>query len=182
MVYTFAMGSQQLYDFIDNNPACTSYPNDYTNKFQVISENDRVVAINNVMDVDLYGQVSSESLGCKHISGTGGQFDFNYAAYHSKEGQSFICITSTKVDKEGQVKSRIQPFLQPGTIVTLPRTTVHQIVTEYGIADLKGKSTVERAIALINIAHPDFREGLIRQAEEMNILNPNSFWASKVKN
>ncbi len=185
MVYTFAMGSEKLYDFIDNNPVCMSYPVNYTNKLERIAANDKAIAVNNAIEVDLYGQVSSESLGFRHISGTGGQFDFNYGSYHSKGGKSFICISSTKRDKDGTIKSRIQPFFESGTIVTLPRTAVHYVVTEYGMANLKGKTTWERAEALIAIAHPDFREELIRHADKMNIWKSSphvqSGWAEMKK-
>lgn len=171
MVYTFALGSQKLYDFIDRNPFCASFPVDYTNKLEHIAANDNAVAINNAIEIDLYGQVSSESHGFRHISGTGGQFDYTYGCYHAKNGQSFICLSSTKKDKAGYLRSRIRPFLDPGTITTLPRTVVHYVVTEYGMVNLKGKSTWERAQALISIAHPDFREELMGQALKMNICN-----------
>jgi len=169
MVYTFALGSQKLYDFLDRNPCCASYSVDYTNNPQRIASNDNMMAINNAVEVDLYGQVSSESTGVRQISGTGGQFDYIFGAYHSRGGKSFICLSSTKMDKQGQLKSRIRPFLEQGSIVTISRTISHYIVTEYGTAVLKGKSTWERAEALINIAHPDFREDLIRDAEKMGI-------------
>lgn len=169
MVYTFALGSEKLYGFIDRNPACASYPVGYVNDLHRIAANDRAVSINNAVEVDLYGQVCSESSGFRHISGTGGQFDFAYGSYHSKGGKAFICLASTKTDKEGNRTSRIRPFVDHGTIVTLPRTAVQYVVTEYGVASLKGKSTWQRAEALINIAHPDFREGLVRDAEKMNI-------------
>ena len=171
MVYTFALGSQKLYDFIDKNSVCSSFPVDYTNDFQRIAANDKAISVNNAVEVDLYGQVSSESFGFRQISGTGGQFDYNYGSYHSKGGKSFICLSSTKKDKAGNIKSRIQPFLENGTIVTLPRTITQCVVTEYGMAELKGKSTWERAEALIGIAHPDFREELCQKAQKMNIWN-----------
>lgn len=171
LVYTFALGSQKLYDFIDHNPFCSSFPVDYTNKLEHIAANENAVAINNAIEIDLYGQVSSESHGFRHISGTGGQFDYTYGCYHSKNGKSFICLTSTKEDKAGNIRSRIRPFLDPGTITTLPRTVVNYVVTEYGMVNLKGKSTWERAQALISIAHPDFRDELMEQAENMNIGN-----------
>lgn len=169
MVYTFALGSQDLYDFIDNNPACASYSVGYTNKLSHISANDDVVSINNAIEVDLYGQVSSESSGFRHITGTGGQFDFAYGAYHSRRGKSFICLSSTVTAKDGTVSSRIRPVFDPGSIVTLPRTMTQYVVTEFGKVNLKGKSTWERAEALISIAHPDFRDELIKEAQQMNI-------------
>ncbi|WP_300670048.1 acetyl-CoA hydrolase/transferase C-terminal domain-containing protein [Desulfoluna sp.] len=169
MVYAFALGSQRLYDFLDNNPACASYAVDYTNGLFNIAANDRVVSINNALEVDLYGQVSSESAGYRHITGTGGQFDFAYGAYHSKGGKSFICLSSTARNKEGQLISRIKPVFDPGTVVTLPRSITEYVVTEYGMVSLKGKSTWERAEALISIAHPDFRDDLVRDAQRMRI-------------
>jgi acyl-CoA hydrolase len=169
MVYTFALGSQKLYDFIDQNRCCASYSVDYTNNPENIRANDNTIAINNAVEVDLFCQVSSESSGTRQISGTGGQFDFVFGAFHSKGGKSFICLSSTAKDKNGTVKSRIRSVLEPGSIVTVPRTIVHYVVTEYGKAMLKGKSTWERAEALINIAHPTFREELIKEAELMGI-------------
>jgi acyl-CoA hydrolase len=169
LVYTFALGSHKLYDFIHKNPACACFPVGYVNNLERIAGNDKAVSINNAVEVDLYGQVCSESSGFRQISGTGGQFDYVYGSYHSKGGKSFICLPSTKKDKKGNITSRIRPFTDHGTIVTVPRTAVHYIVTEYGKASLKGKTTWERAEALVNIAHPDFREELIREAEKMGI-------------
>lgn len=168
-VYTFALGSRKLYDFLDRNPSCSSYPVDYTNHLSKISANDKAIAINNALEVDLFGQVSSESIGTRHISGTGGQLDYTYGCYHSRGGKALICLASSVVDKEGVRKSRIRPFLDPGTITTLPRVMVNYVVTEFGLVNLKGKSTWERAKALISIAHPDFREELLEHAERMNI-------------
>ena len=169
MVYTFALGTRKLYDFIDRNHCCASYSVDYTNNPENIRANDNTIAINNAVEVDLFGQVSSESSGTRQISGTGGQFDFVFGAFHSRGGKSFICLSSTTIDHHGGKKSRIRPVLDPGSIVTVPRTIVHYVVTEYGMAMLKGKSTWERAEALINIAHPDFRDELIGEAERMGI-------------
>lgn len=168
-VYTFALGSKKLYDFIDHNPSCSSYPVDYTNHLNHIAANDKAIAINNALEIDLFGQVSSESSGTRHISGTGGQLDYTYGCYHSRGGKALICLSSSVVDKEGSRKSRIRPFLEPGTITTLPRVMVNYVVTEYGMVNLKGKSTWERAKALISIAHPDFREELMEHAQRMNI-------------
>lgn len=169
MVYTFALGTQELYDFVDKNTACASYPAEYTNNPAIIAQNDNVISINNALEVDLFSQVASESIGSNHISGTGGQLDFVMGAFNSKGGKSFICLNSTFKDKDGRVHSRIRASISPSTIVTLPRSLAHNIVTEYGIAQLKGKSTWGRAEALINIAHPDFREELIREAEKLKI-------------
>ncbi|SDP12249.1 acetyl-CoA hydrolase/transferase family protein [Desulforhopalus singaporensis] len=168
-VYTFALGSKKLYDFLDCNPSCSSYPVNYTNHLNNIAANDKAIAINNALEIDLFGQVSSESCGTRHISGTGGQLDYTYGCYHSRGGKAFICLASSVVDKEGNRKSRIRPFLEPGTITTLPRVMVNYVVTEYGMVNLKGKSTWERAKALISIAHPDFREELLEHAKRMNI-------------
>jgi len=169
MVYTFAMGSKKLYDFLDDNPACAIYPVNYTNHPDTISCNDKVIAINNALEVDLFTQVASESSGTRQISGSGGQLDFIFGAFRSKGGKGLICISSTYKKKDGSIGSRIVPTLSPGTIVTCPRSIVHYIVTEYGYAQMKGKSTWHRAEALINVAHPDFRDELIKQAQELNI-------------
>jgi len=168
IVYTFSLGVKRTYDFLHNNPACAIYPVSYTNDPSIIRQNDRVVSINNCVEVDLFGQVNSESSGPKQLAGTGGQMDFALGAYHSNRGKSFLCLSST-YNKKGAPMSRIVPTLKPGTIVTTPRTVVSYLVTEYGIVHLKGKSTWERAEAIISIAHPDFRDGLIREAEKMGI-------------
>jgi acyl-CoA hydrolase len=168
MTYTFAMGSQRLYDFINNNSACLTFPVDITNDTYRIAMNDNMIAINNAVEVDIYGQISSESSGFKQISGTGGQLDFTIGAQQSRGGKAFIALTST-TSKKGQVLSRIVPYFKPGTIVTVPRTLAPNIVTEYGIAQLRSKSTFQRAEELINIAHPDFRDDLIRAATAQKI-------------
>ncbi len=167
-VFSFAMGSRKLYDFIDDNPGVVAYSVDYTNSPVIIASIDDFVSINACIEVDLFGQVCSESVGTRHVSGTGGQLDFVEGAYKSKNGQSFVCMTSTYEGKNG-TESRIKPTLTLGAIVTTPRTAAHMIVTEYGIANLKGKSTWERAQALIDIAHPDFRDELIKAADNMKI-------------
>lgn len=171
--FSFAMGTKELYDFIDDNPGVIAYSVDYTNSPVVVAGIDDFVSINACIEVDIFGQVASESVGYRHISGTGGQLDFVEGAYKSKNGQSFICMTSTFEGKDGLV-SRIKPILTPGAIVTSPRTATHMIVTEYGIANMKGRSTWERAEALINIAHPKFRDELIKEAGEMKIWRKSS--------
>ena len=167
--YAFGAGTQKLYDYLNDNPECMSAPVDYTNDVRVIAQLDNFISINNAVDLDLYGQVNAESAGIKHISGTGGQLDFVMGAYLSKGGKSFICCSSTFKDKAGSLKSRIVPTLTPGSIATDPRTAVQYLVTEYGMVNLKGASTWERAEKIISIAHPDFREELIGQAEGMHI-------------
>ena len=168
-VYAFGAGTQKMYDYLDNNPECMAAPVEYTNDIRSISALDNFISINNAVDIDLFGQVNAESAGIKHISGTGGQLDFAMGAYLSKGGKSFICMSSTVTGKDGTVKSRIVPTLTPGSICTDPRSCTHYIVTEYGMVNLKGLSTWQRAEALIGIAHPDFREQLIADAEKMHI-------------
>ena len=168
-VYAFAAGTQKLYDYVNRNPDVMAAPVDYTNDVRVLAQLDNFISINNAIDMDLFGQVNAESAGLKHISGTGGQLDFVMGAYLSKGGKSFICMSSTVTGKDGSMKSRIVPTLTPGSIATDPRSCVHYIVTEYGMVNLKGLSTWERAEALISIAHPDFRDQLVRDAEKMNI-------------
>lgn len=169
MTYTFALGSNRLYEFINHNPTCASYPVNYVNDPRIIGLNDKMIAVNNAMEVDLFSQVSSESVGTVHKTGTGGQLDFIFGAFGSHGGKGIIALSSTRKDRDGNPVSRIVPTFQPGTIVTVPRSIVHYVATEYGIAQLKMKSTWQRAEALIAIAHPDFRDELIKKAEEMNI-------------
>jgi len=166
MIYTFSMGSRELYEFLDNNPACASYPVDYTNSAVNIARNDNMISINNALQVDLYGQIASESLGTKHISGSGGQGDFVYAVAKSKGGKAFICLRSTQMI-EGKKVSRIVPDVHG--IVSVPRTNSFYVVTEYGMVCLKGKSSWQISEGLISIAHPDFRDDLIKAAEQKGI-------------
>jgi acyl-CoA hydrolase len=174
VTYSFALGSQATYETIHRNPDFLCRPVDETNLPEIIAANDRVVAINNTTQVDLQGQAASESDGHRHISGTGGQLQFVRGAYASKGGKSFICLAST-YERKGVRKSRIVPALTPGNIVTTPRSDMMFVVTEYGIANLKGKSVPERAKALIGLAHPDFREELFREARERKIIPRSLF-------
>ena len=169
LVYTFALGSHDLYATLDHNPDMHCCPVEYTNAPHIIMQNDRVISINNTTQIDLQGQAASESDGHRHISGTGGQLQFVRGAYASKGGKSFICLAST-YEKRGERRSRIVLSLTQGNVVTTPRSDVMFVVTEYGIVNLKGKSIAERAKALIGIAHPDFREGLERQAYEHRLI------------
>ena len=173
-VYAFAAGTQKLYDYVDRNPAVMAAPVDYTNDVRVLAQLDNFISINNAIDLDLFGQVNAESAGLRQISGTGGQLDFVMGAYLSNGGKSFICLSSTVTGKDGTVKSRIVPTLTQGSIATDPRSCVQYLVTEYGMVNLKGLSTWERAAGIISIAHPDFREELIASAEKMGIWRRSS--------
>jgi acyl-CoA hydrolase/GNAT superfamily N-acetyltransferase len=162
-VCSFCLGTQRLYDFVDRNPFFEFRPSDYVNDPFIIAQNERMVAVNAALEVDLTGQVCSDSLGYLFHSGIGGQVDFIRGAARSKGGKPVIVLPSTAQD--GQV-SRIVPHLSEGAGVVTTRGDVHYVVTEYGIADLYGRNIRERALALINIAHPRFREELLEQAKQ----------------
>ncbi len=178
IVYTFALGSSDLYDSIDHNRELLCLSVDQTNLPHIIMQNDRVVSINNTTQIDLQGQAASESAGYRHISGTGGQLQFVQGAYASTNGRSFICLSST-FDKGGVHTSRIVSRLTTGNIVTTPRTDVMYVVTEYGMVNLKGKSVAERAMALISISHPEFRDELEREAYEHRLI-PRGLFTRRV--
>jgi len=166
-VFTLAQGDQEMLDFINENPAMESYPVDYTNHPSVIAQNDNLISINAILEVDLLGQVNSESLGGFQYSGTGGQLDFVRGAYDAKGGKSILGFHATA--QKGTV-SRVVPRLSEGTIITTHRNDVHYLVTEFGVANLKGRSTRDRALAIIGIAAPQFRDDLLREAENMYLL------------
>lgn len=161
-------GSQELYDWVDRNPGVITAPLEYVNAPETIAKLENMVSINNCIAVDLYGQVCAESSGLRHISGTGGQLDYLTGAAMAPGGKAFICMTSTFRDRNGSLRSRVVPHFQ-GDIVTDPRSQAYYIVTEYGVVNLAGRSTWERAERLVSIAHPDFREELIQAAEEQKI-------------
>lgn len=163
-----AIGSREMYEWIDENPGIAAYPLEYVNSPEVIARIDNMLSINSCLEIDLYGQVSSESSGLRQISGTGGQLDFLTGAAASRGGKAFICMSSTYQDKHGVRQSRIIPRFG-GDIITSPRSQVYYVATEYGVANLVGRSTWERAEALISLAHPDFREALLAAAEVMHI-------------
>ncbi|MBK1684588.1 acetyl-CoA hydrolase/transferase family protein [Rhodoferax fermentans] len=166
MVATFALGSKRLYQFMDRNPALEIHPVDFTNPPALAGKNDNLVAINATLQIDLLGQCGSESLGHVQYSGTGGQADFVRAANMSNGGKSFIVLPSTA---KGDSISRIVPVLSPGTHVSTSKNDVNYVVTEFGVAQLHGKSAKQRARELIGIAHPDFRAELIEQAKRMQV-------------
>ena len=168
--YAFGAGTQKLYDYLDDNHTCMAAPVSYTNDARTIAQLDHFVSINNAVDVDLFGQVNAESAGIRQISGAGGQLDFVLGAYLSQGGKSFICCSSTFMNKKtGKLESRIKPTLDVGSVVTDARPNIHYLVTEFGKVNLKGTSSWERAEKIISVAHPDFREELIAAAETMHI-------------
>ena len=161
----FALGSQRLYEYMDNNPLFEFHPQDYVNDPFVIAQNSKQVAINSAIEVDLTGQVCADSIGTQFYSGVGGQLDFIYGASRSPGGVPIIALPATA--KDGAI-SRIVPMLKPGAGVVTGRYHVHYIVTEYGVADLHGKTIRQRVQALVNIAAPQFREDLLRFAKEQH--------------
>jgi len=166
-VASFALGAKTMYDYMDHNPDIEMLPIDYVNDPAVISKHDHFVSVNAALEVDFFGQVSAESIGTLHYSGTGGQVDYVRGAIESKGGQSFIAFPSTT---KGDTISRIKPILTPGAIVTTSKNDVDMIVTEYGIAKLRGRTLKQRTEALIGIAHPKFRDGLLFEARKRNLL------------
>ncbi|PKM78627.1 MAG: butyryl-CoA:acetate CoA-transferase [Firmicutes bacterium HGW-Firmicutes-15] len=175
MVCAFALGSPKLYDFMDHNPMIACYSVDYTNNPYIIAQLSNMISINACLEVDFYGQVVSEMQGSRQITGTGGQWDFVYGAYHSPGGKSFLCMPSIFRAKDGSTQSKIRPALTPGAACTVSRQLSHYIVTEYGVALMKCQSIWKRTENLIEIAHPDFRDELIREAEKLG------FWKKSNK-
>jgi acyl-CoA hydrolase len=167
MIATFALGSSKLYRFMDRNPGLEIHPVDYTNDPALAGRNDKLMAINATLQIDLLGQCGSESLGHLPYSGTGGQADFVRAANRSRGGKAFIVLPSTA---KNDTISRIVPTLSPGTHVSTSKNDINYVVTEYGVAQLRGKSAKQRALELISIAHPSFRAELTEQALRWNLL------------
>ncbi len=166
----FLLGTQRLYDFVHDNPVVELHPTDYVNDPFVIAQNDRMVAINSAIEVDLTGQVCSDSIGTRLYSGAGGQVDFIYGASRSNGGIPIIALPSRHVRADGSLTSKIVPTLQPGAGVVTTRNHVHYIVTEHGSADLYGKTIAQRAEALIAIAAPEFRDELSHRARELRYI------------
>lgn len=165
-ICTFALGTQELYDMVDDNPGVEFYSASYVNDPRVIGQNDNFVSVNSALAVDLTGQICSESIGSRQYSGTGGQNDFGEGAAYSKGGRSIICV---KASKKGGTLSSIVGQHAPGSVVTMSRNTVDYVITEFGIASIKGRSVRQRVDNLIAVAHPDFRAELRRQAEELHL-------------
>jgi itaconate CoA-transferase len=164
-VFTFAMGDREMYQYLDNNPSIESYPVSYVNDPHTISRNDNVVSVNSTIEMDLTGACNSEHVKGHQYSATGGQLDFVRGAYASRGGKSIIAFHSTTGG--GQVSKIVSRLSGP---VTTPRTDTHLVVTEYGVANLKGLSSTERANAIIRLAHPEFREALSAQARDLHLL------------
>jgi 4-hydroxybutyrate CoA-transferase len=170
IVVGFILGTQALYKWADDNPLCEFHRQEYVNDPFVIAQNDKMVAINSAIEVDLTGQVCADSIGPKFFSGIGGQLDFIYGAARSKGGVPIIALPSTATMRDGTLISRITPMLKQGAGVTTGRNHVHYVVTEYGTASLYGKTIRQRAQQLIGIAHPDFRQDLEKQAKALNYM------------
>jgi 4-hydroxybutyrate CoA-transferase len=170
IVAGFIIGSRRLYNWVDDNPLIELHPTEYINDPYVIAQNDRMVAINSAIEVDLTGQVCADSIGPKLYSGVGGQLDFIYGASRSKGGVPIIALPSTTTTRDGTVISRIVTMLKRGAGVVTSRNHVRYIVTEYGVADLYGKSIRKRSEALINVAHPDFRADMKKEAVELRYM------------
>lgn len=168
-VFSICMGSKELYEFLDHNLDILSAPMYYVNNPETIRQLDDFVSINSCIAMDLYGQICSESAGTRHISGTGGQLDFVTGAYAAPHGQAFLAMPSMHVDAKGVRHSHILPKFTEGDIITTPRTQAPYMVTEYGVANLSGLTTWQRAEAIIGLAHPEFREDLIQAAEQQRI-------------
>ncbi|MGN7613898.1 GNAT family N-acetyltransferase [Magnetococcales bacterium HHB-1] len=171
VVASFCLGSQRLFDYLDDNPIFSMHPTEYVNDISVIAQQHRMVAVNTALEVDLTGQVCADSIGDRFYSGVGGQVDFNRGASRSEGGKAIIALPSTAGEGKDKI-SRIVSRLSPGAGVVTTRAEVHYIVSEYGIAYLHGKSIQERTMALIAIAHPDFRAELIHQAIAFHYLRP----------
>ena len=170
MIAGFLLGTRRLYDFVDNNPVVELHPTEYVNDSYIIAQNDKMITINSAIEVDLTGQVCADSIGTRLYSGTGGQLNFIRGAARSKGGKPIIALPSLTVTSSGQCFSRIVPTLKPGAGVVTTRNDVHYVVTEYGVADLYGKSIRQRARVLIEIAHPEMREELECAARELKYI------------
>lgn len=172
--YTFAAGSKRLYDFMHMNTSIASFPVDYINHPRTIAAQDNFISVCSALEVDLFSQVNAESSGSSQIAGNGGLSDFVIGSEWSKGGKSLICLPATYKDKDGQLHSNIRARFAPGSVTTVPRQLVDWVVTEFGAAHMRAKSTWERAEGLIGLAHPDFREELIAEAEAMKIWRRSS--------
>jgi acyl-CoA hydrolase len=169
-VFTFALGSESLYEYMDNNPEMSCRSVSYTNSPHIIAKNDRMYSICSCIAVDIFGNVSSESVGYRQISGTGGQLDYHYASLHSEGGKGFVCMPSAKIGMMGDIKSNVMFKFEEGTQITVPANMTNYVVTEYGIVNLKGNSLWDRIEKLVSIAHPSVRDELLEQAKKARLF------------
>lgn len=170
IVAGFILGTKKLYEWVNDNPMIEMHPTEYVNDPFIIAQNDRMVAVNSAIEVDLTGQICADSIGPKLYSGVGGQLDFVYGSSRSKGGVPIIALPSVATMRDGTTVSKITAMLKPGAGVVTSRNHVRYVVTEWGIADLYGKTIRQRSQALINVAHPQFREELTRQAKELHYM------------
>lgn len=168
-VFTFSLCTRETMDFMHKNPLMASYNGEYVTEYSNIRAEDNMFSINATLEVDLFGQAASETIGQTQYSGTGGALSFTWGSYESRGGTAVLCLPSTFKDKEGKLHSKIKASLTPGSVVTVPRSVTSTIATEYGVANIKGLSLWARTESLINLAHPDFREELVAEAEKMSI-------------
>ncbi|MDR2048897.1 MAG: butyryl-CoA:acetate CoA-transferase [Treponema sp.] len=169
-VFTFALGSEALYEYLDNNPEMSCRTVSYTNSPHIIAQNDRVYSICSCIAVDIFGNVSSESVGYRQISGTGGQLDYHFASLHSEGGKGFVCMPSAKFDMMGNIKSNVMFKFEEGTQITVPANMTNYVVTEYGAVNLKCESLWDRIEKLVSIAHPAVRDDLLNQAKKAGLF------------
>lgn len=168
-VFTFSLCTKETMEFLHKNPLMASNNGDYVTEYSMLAAEDNMVAINSTLEMDIVGQCASETIGSVQYSGTGGALSFTWGCYQSKGGTAVICLPSTYKDKQGNLHSKIRATLSPGSVVTIPRSVVSTIATEYGAVNIKALSLWNRTEAIIKLAHPDFRDGLVREAEKMNI-------------
>lgn len=169
VIYTFGVGNQELFNFLDHNETIMACEISKVNNPRIIAGNDNIVSVNNALSVDLTGQVASETIGTRQYTATGGQVNFVLGSQMAKNGKSLIALPSTYKDKEGKVRSRIMPMFPMGTVVTTSRNDVEWVVTEYGAVRLTNKPVSQRVKSLISIAHPDFRD-------ELNFMARKQLW------
>ncbi len=168
-VFTFSLCTKETLEFMSNNPLMASNNGDYVTEYSNLAAEDNMFAINSTLEMDLVGQCVSESMGPVQYSGVGGALSFTWGCYQSKGGTAVLCLPSTYKDKEGKLHSKIKATLTPGSVVTIPRSVVSTIATEYGAVNIKALSLWNRTEAIINLAHPDFRDELVKDAQKMNI-------------
>lgn len=168
-VFTFSLCTKETMDFMNKNPLMASHNGEYVTEYSNIKAEDNMFSINSTLEIDLLGQAVSETIGQTQYSGTGGALSFTWGSYESKGGTAVLCLPSTYRDKEGKLHSKIRSSLTPGSVVTIPRTVTSTIATEFGVANIKGISLWARAEKLISLAHPEFKDELVAEAEKMNI-------------